>query len=202
MGNLVETQKKLIDEAIRLFASKGYRGTTIRDIARATGMTVSNTYYHFGSKQGLMLAVIDRLSTELQTEMEDVFQKYSDPLKRFKELVRTHLDRVVRDRHSASLFFLQEEDLIPDNNLMKEVQTSFLSIYQRALADLRTAGYLRSKNVTILAFHIVALVQWHFHWYKPEGKLPLEDVKKETLEFILKGILKSDAKDRVKNRRH
>jgi AcrR family transcriptional regulator len=195
MGNLLETQKKLTKAAIQLFATKGYKGTTIRDIAKATGMTVSNTYYHFGSKNGLLLAILEQLSGALREELERVCQSEPDPLERFKKLVKTHLNRVAQDRNSSALFFQEEEGLTPaTNEIAKKVQSEFLSIYRRELQNLQAAGYLRSQNTTIIAFHIIALVQWHFRWYKPEGRLSLDEVEKETLDFILKGILKSPRK--------
>jgi TetR/AcrR family transcriptional regulator, cholesterol catabolism regulator len=192
MGNQKETQKKLTKAAIEFFATKGYKGTTIRDIAKATGMTVSTTYYHFGSKNGLLLAIINQLAAELQTELEGVCKLDLEPLERLKKLVATHLERVARNGNNAAILFYDEDDLTPPTNkIVKKVQLKFLNVYRRELENLRAAGYLRSSNTTVIAFHIIALVEWHIRWYKPKGRLSLEEVKKEALDFILGGILKN-----------
>jgi len=198
MGNREETQTKLIEAAIKLFTAKGYKGTTIRDIARATGMTVSNTYYHFGSKHGLLVAIINKLSTELQEELKRICESDFEPLVRFKEFVRTHLDRAVSvDKMNPALLLHEEEGLSPaTNDALKKVQLDFLNIYRQELRNLQAAGYLRRQNVTILSFYIISVVEWHIRWYKPDGRLSLDEIKDEVLDFILNGILDCHKKKR------
>ena len=50
---------KIIRVAIDLFSAKGFKGTSIRDIASAMGMSISNIYHYFGNKEGLWLAILE-----------------------------------------------------------------------------------------------------------------------------------------------
>lgn len=52
-------REQLLAAAVRLFAQKGYAATTVRDILRAAGVTAPVLYYHFGSKEGLFLALAE-----------------------------------------------------------------------------------------------------------------------------------------------
>ena len=148
MDSQVEARKKLIAAATELFATNGYKGTSIRDIARPTGMTVYNTYYHFGSKYGLLLAVIDKLATQLRTDLQRIGEMDLAPLDRFKELVRAHLGRLALDRNKAGLFFLDEEALTPAaNEVNKQFQLTTLNIYRRELRSLQAAGSTVTVNI-------------------------------------------------------
>lgn len=51
-------RERLLEAAVRLFAAKGYAATTVRDILRAAGVTAPVLYYHFGSKEGLFVALL------------------------------------------------------------------------------------------------------------------------------------------------
>lgn len=62
-----ESRRRLLDAAARLFASKGYRETTFVDIAEAAGISRGSITWHFGSKQGLLLAVVEDLVTRYDT---------------------------------------------------------------------------------------------------------------------------------------
>ncbi len=62
MTQPLENKDKLLKTAIDLFAAKGFKGTSIRDIAQAMGMSISNIYHYFGSKEGLMLAILENSS--------------------------------------------------------------------------------------------------------------------------------------------
>jgi TetR/AcrR family transcriptional regulator, cholesterol catabolism regulator len=191
MGDQIATKQKLIEGALELFAKNGYSASSMRDLARATGMTISATYYYFGSKYGLLLAVLEHLSDELRAELERVSKMDLEPLERFKELIKAHLARLALDRNKASLFFLDEEALTPAaNEINKQFQLSFLNAYREQLRTLQEAGYLRSDNITVLAFNTIGIIQWHFRWYRVEGKLSLDEVTEEAVSYILHGILK------------
>jgi AcrR family transcriptional regulator len=185
-----KTKNKLIEVAIELFATNGFRGTSTRDIARAMGMTISNIYYYFSNKYGLLLAALEYLSIDLMGQLQRVTEMNLDPLDRFKLLVTTHLDNIARDKNKSRLFFLDEEALSPaGNEINKQLQLSILNIYRHELQNLRAAGYVKYKNITVLAFNVIGVVQWHLRWYRPEGKLSIKEVKKEALSFILNGLL-------------
>jgi hypothetical protein len=96
---------------------------------------------------------------------------------------------------------MDEEALSPaGNEINKQFQLSILNIYRKELKNLQAAGYIKYKKITILAFNVIGVVQWHLRWYRPEGKLSIEEVKKEALTFILNGLLwNSSANSKMKN---
>ena len=62
----------VIDAAVDLFAERGPKATSIRDLAARSGVNHGLVYRHFGSKEQLVGAVLDYLSTDLVTRSEDV----------------------------------------------------------------------------------------------------------------------------------
>jgi len=59
------TREALLDAALEQFSSKGFGGTSIRDLARAVGIRESSVYKHFASKQALLDALIERADAHL-----------------------------------------------------------------------------------------------------------------------------------------
>ncbi len=55
-----ERRQQIVDEAYRLFATRGYHGSSLREIAAAAGMSLGSLQYHFGSKDDLLVAVLAR----------------------------------------------------------------------------------------------------------------------------------------------
>jgi AcrR family transcriptional regulator len=64
------TRKKLLDRALKLFQQRGVEGTTMRDIARAAGLSLGAAYYYFPSKEALMFAYYEANQTELEARAE------------------------------------------------------------------------------------------------------------------------------------
>jgi len=57
-----DVRQRLLAEALRLFTSRGYAATTVREIVEATGVTKPVLYYYFGSKEGLYLEIMSGIS--------------------------------------------------------------------------------------------------------------------------------------------
>lgn len=79
--------QRILKVAECLFATKGYRGTTVRDIAQAAHVTHPLIYHYWGSKRGLLAAVLERS----QARMRAVADIGGDPLEVFARLARDNL---------------------------------------------------------------------------------------------------------------
>lgn len=70
MEDAASTRQRLVDAAERLFAERGYEGTSMRTLADVAGTNVAAANYHFGSKEGLLKAVVARAMTPVNAERE------------------------------------------------------------------------------------------------------------------------------------
>jgi TetR/AcrR family transcriptional regulator, cholesterol catabolism regulator len=183
----IKTREKLLDAAIDLFAANGFAGTSIRDIARLTGMTIPNIYYHFGGKKGLLIAILEREIRKIVDGLGEVVARSElPPLDRFKLLLKTHFDLLVNvGRKEAEILFLEEEHV---SRLRKPLQIDLMNMYRKELRNLQALGYVNQKNVTILAFSVFGVINWHLRWYKPDGKMTIDEIKEEMVSFVLFGM--------------
>ena len=69
----VETSTTLLDAAKKVLRQNGYSGLSTRDVAAAAGVPLSQIHYHFGSKQGLMLALFEHLNAQLLNRQQAMF---------------------------------------------------------------------------------------------------------------------------------
>lgn len=65
------TKKRIAEAAKNLFIQKGYASTSIENISEATGVSKGNIYYHFDSKEGLFIHVLDEWEKEWMEQWED-----------------------------------------------------------------------------------------------------------------------------------
>ena len=183
---------KIIQVAIDLFSSKGFKGTSIRDIAGAMRMSISNIYHYFGNKEGLWLAILEYSSKGIVEELRHVSELEMEPLARFKLLVETHIKRSKHHRKEAKIFFIDEEHLTDEGNkINQKIQREILNIYIQELRILEAKGYVSCRSLKVLAFNILGVINWHLRWYRPEGVLSLEEVSQEIVSFVMHGILGS-----------
>jgi AcrR family transcriptional regulator len=69
----VETSVVLLEAAKKMLRQKGYSGISTRDVAAAAGVPLSQIHYHFGSKQGMMLALFEYLNAQLLDRQNALF---------------------------------------------------------------------------------------------------------------------------------
>ncbi len=190
MQNLQEGKEKLIKVATSLFASKGFRGTSIRDIANAMGMSISNIYHYFDNKEGLLLGILQHSSIPLVRKLRQASDPNLEPLERFKRLLRSHIQHSAEGSKEGKIFLLDEEHLSKEGaEINRKLQREILKIYLSSLRELEAAGYVQCRSITVLAFNILGVLNWTLRWHRPDGKLTLEEITEEVVSFILNGTL-------------
>jgi len=189
----LETKDRLLDVAIDLFASRGYAGTSIRDIAGAIGMSISTIYHYYGSKEGILLAIVDQSIARLYDKLQRVADLDSDPVERFALLVRTNLTLSGRFRNEARVYTLELEQLpAAAQERIRQFQRGILDLYVGQLRALSEHDLLVAGDVTVLAFGALGVVNWPLRWFREGGALSLEEVTEEVVRFVMRACLRPE----------
>jgi AcrR family transcriptional regulator len=190
--NSNQTEMKLIEVATNLFSRNGFKGTSIRDIAREMGMTTANIYHHFGSKEGLLHAVEKLSIGPLLEKLQSVVALDSPPLDRFTSMLRTHLTYTGTYRKKAMIFFLGQEASPLDMGYFKKnlypEKAEILSLYRREMERVLVSTG-RTGDPTTAALSAFGVINWFLFWYRPEGRLSMEAVIERIIAFILYGFI-------------
>jgi AcrR family transcriptional regulator len=189
MKKSLDPKERLMETAIDLFASKGFSGTSIRDIANAMGVSISNIYHYFGNKEGLWVAILRYSVEELPSALREVCALDIDPLERFRLLLKTHLAFSETHRRESKIFFIDEDMLSEEGNrINRALQSEIMDIYLTQLGELRERGLIRTPHIKIAAFNIFGVLNWVLRWYRPGGKMGSEAVYEEVIDFIMHGL--------------
>ncbi|GAA6202967.1 TetR family transcriptional regulator [Aquicoccus sp. SU-CL01552] len=183
-----DMREGLLSTALDIFSEKGFSGTSIRDIAKVHGVSLSNIYYHFGNKEGLWREILKRSVQELPNILRQAEASETTPRAQLEAVVRAHL-RVAIDHQRELLMLLvqagQLEEGIGHDTV--EIQRDILGIYSGILKRLSEEGALSSEHVKITVFNILGVVNWYLRWYRPDGPLDVETIHQEVLDFVLRG---------------
>ena len=95
-------REDLLRVCARLFREQGFDGTSIRDISQAAGMHSGSPFYHFKSKQEMLLAVMEQGLTDGLRHLEAVAALKLPAAAKFRQLVRVHLGTICEDGSISS----------------------------------------------------------------------------------------------------
>ena len=159
-----QTRQKIIQEAARLFARKGFYGTSISDLAQATELTKGAFYHHFENKEALFFAVIDMVrNTWHDAVVRDVL-KAKDALPRLGILVDNHV-RLTTENETLCLVLSALVDEMDGVNptymsALQDVYSDLARLITRIIQKGQKAKQIRSDlDAQLIAVNIVAMLK-------------------------------------------
>lgn len=179
-----QTSQKLIDVAVDLFSRKGFKATSIREIATEMGMTTSNIYHHYGTKAGLLSAIEKDTLTPLLDELEKIKELDMPPEDRLILLIKTHLRFMNAHRKETKIFTFFEGE----SELSKKYQVKTYTIYRSEIQRLAESTG-RKIDVSVATLCTLGTVIWFLRWYSPDGRLSIEEILKNITDYVLNGIM-------------
>lgn len=199
-----ERRQAIIKEAIRLFADKGFRGTTTRELAAAVGVSEPVIYQHFAAKKDLYAAIIESKSREVDDEMGLWFSARDDDdrtafLKLGEAIWSWYDDDPTLTR---LLFFSALEGHELSDLFFTRHATGFLEAVSNHIRQRIEAGAFRPMDSDTLAWAFIGMVAHHAQStsvfrFDPKPR-PREAVLEDMVDIFLRGVLNENGKTHTK----
>jgi AcrR family transcriptional regulator len=183
-----EKRTKIREAAAKLFAEKGFESTTTRDIAGAAGINNASLYYYFDSKEQLLYQILEeviRTGLERITEIEQSHR----PLKEKLALtLRIHTTAAV-DFDKMKMLVHDQRSLSPGHREeLDQKQSEYVNRLIAILQQLQDQGEMLDLDLTVCAYAFFGMVSWAYRWYRPDGKVRLEELSEIFYTIFTQGI--------------
>ena len=178
----------------RLFAQRGFHGTSMRDLGEELGMLGSSLYSHVRGKSELLVAVIERGAEFFNGVVADAMESEDAAVDRLRRLVEGHVEVVV-GHIDESRTFLFESRFLPDDDRRKIVEMR--DAYEKAYRDVIRAGIAEGSlspklDPGIAAIFILSVLNALIRWYRPHGGRNAEEIAAEMWSFVSTGVLERE----------
>jgi len=176
----------LLRVCARLFREKGFDGTTIRDISRAAGMHSGSPFYHFKTKQAMLVAVMEQGLVEGLRKTEAVMALDLAPGEKFERMIRAHLDTIFgRGNDFIPVLLYDWRSVTPANRTrIIALRDRYDALWQRMVDVLCQAGLLRGDR-GLLRLLVLGAINWSAKWYRPGGRASLDELARTAAELFL-----------------
>ena len=189
-GNMKETIKSV---AIDLFFQKGYFATSISDIARGSGIQKASIYYHYASKEELLFSIQKTTMEDLTACLKTGIAKGRDTEAKMRMAVHTHV-RFHLERQKENFIANSELRGLTQEHLQVIVQKrdEYEHIFQNIIQNGIREGVFSPGDVKILSYAILTLCTAGAAWYKPDGRLSVDEIATIYEHFIISGLKQGD----------
>lgn len=186
-----ERRAELVQLAADMFADRGFKATTVRDIAEAAGMLSGSLYHHFDSKESIMDELLHAYIDALLPEYRRIVEEGGAAREVLSKLVSTAFASF--ERHRPAILVWQSEGLhlreIPRFAFVAGAEAETEQLWIQVIRRGIRSGEFRKGLDAKLAYRFIRDVVWMAaRWYRPEGRLTVKQLAAQYLSIVLDGI--------------
>ncbi len=180
----------VVRTAVRLFAERGFHGTSMRDLGDALGLLGSSLYAHIGSKSELLVEITREGAELFQSLADKVLASELGPEQRLAELVAGHVGIITDHLDLATTLFNETRHLPePERSEVVALRDRYQDAFRQVLADGVAVGVFRpGLDSRLSATLVLSLLNALDRWYRPDGGATPAEVAEELTRFVLAGV--------------
>ncbi len=182
---------ELLAIAAQLFAERGLRATTVRDIADAAGILSGSLYHHFDSKESMVDEILRNFLDDLFHRYRAILAQELGPRATLEAVVVASFEAI--DQHNAAVAIYQAEARHladqPRFGYIRDRLVEFRTLWHDVLGAGVAEGSFRDDLDVELAYRFLRDTVWvGVGWYRPGGALTIDVIAQQYLSIVLDGI--------------
>ena len=189
---------KILTHAAAVFCEKGYEGASVRDLARASRMSMSGMYYYFQSKERLLYLIQKHAFSTIIAGLRARLDAVQDPEQRIRAFILNHLDFSLANQKAMKV--LSHEDEALKNGYGAEIAALKREYYRLCLGLLddfkRERALQFSSRTAVLS--LFGMMNWLYTWYNPRVDGSAEELAGQMAGIFLEGLGSRREKSRRK----
>ena len=188
----ISSKERILRAATHLFASKGFEGTSVRDIAEKVGLSVPGMFHYFPSKEEILYEIMTVFMDNAYRKIMEVYSADIDPTEKLSEICKFYVEQYAGHKHQLTILISERKSLIPEHRqICIRKEREYVKALTNLFKELTKRKRLKAINHSILAFIFFGMVHWTYQWYNPKAKggIGPNELGRIMSEVFLKGIL-------------
>ena len=191
---------RILAHATHVFCDKGYAAASMRDLSRASGVSLSGLYYYFESKEELLYLIQKHTFSTIVDRLRRRLDEVSDPADRIRMFILNHLEYFLANQKAMKV--LSHEDDVLKNGFGAKI-AAIKREYYRICIDLldsykQACGLEFSSRTAVLS--LFGMMNWIYTWYNPRVDAGATELAQEMGDIFLQGIGTAPSKGPQKKR--
>ena len=190
IGSYSQNTRTLVRQsAERLFARHGYAAVSMRQLASDVGVQVGTIYNYTKDKQALLFAIMSEHMRELLQAWSREGQT-TDPIDLLSQFLNFHLDYHLARRDAVFIAYMELRNLDAANFAQIEtLRRQYEDALERILIAGKNAKAFDIADTRITTLAIIGMLTEVVTWYRPDGRLKLDEVKSRYREMVLRMVM-------------
>ncbi|MBP4049882.1 TetR family transcriptional regulator [Chromobacterium violaceum] len=177
---------ELVRAAAILFRDQGYERTTVRDLGNAVGIQSGSLFYHFRTKEEILVAVMALGITSTTEQLAAALDAAPDIRDKLAALFRVHLNSLLGDNQAALEVMLYEWRSVSESAKpgLVVLRDRYETLWQQVLDEAADAGLVK-RDTRLLRRTLLGSLHWTVQWYRRDGELDVDALAQRMLQLVL-----------------
>lgn len=174
--------------AVRMFNERGFRETSLEDVAASLGVTKPVLYHYFGSKDQILAACIDAGLAQLRPAAAAARSIEGTGLDRLKAFLVSYAELNMTD--FGRIFVLTRPGALSEEGgeclraFKREIDGNLRELISRATMD----GSARADDIKLTAFTLAGALNWPARWYRESGEKERGEIARQIVDILCTGL--------------
>lgn len=180
----------ILRSASQVFAQHGFEGASMRDISRATDVSLAGLYYYFESKQHLLYLIQSTTFTFVLESLRSRLHGVREPAERLRLLVLNHIEYFLSHPNEMKVLSHEEEALDdPYREKVQAIKRSYYALAREIFDSLATEGLATGIHPRITVLSLFGMMNWTYKWHKPGVDPDAAELTAAIVGLFLHGVL-------------
>jgi AcrR family transcriptional regulator len=181
----------ILRSASQIFAEKSYHSTSMRDISRATNVSLAGLYHYCKSKEELLFLIQDNCFGRVLERLEERLDEVGDPVVKLGIFIENHLSFFAANMSEMKVLSHEAESLRGDLHAhVSGKKSRYTKLARTILGEVQQASAHDTKvDLTVSTYALFGMMNWIYNWYDPKGKLKVNDLAQNLTRLFLGGFL-------------
>jgi AcrR family transcriptional regulator len=180
----------------QIFAEQGFEGTSIRDISRATGVSLSGLYYYFESKQKLLYLIQNTAFSSILARLQARLDQVHEPEARLRVLVQNHIQYFLSHPNEMKVLSHEEEALdTPYSEEVASIKRRYYTLAREIFDGLEAEGLAEGLNPRVAVLSLFGMMNWVYKWHNSKIDPSADELTDAIVGIFLHGVRKAPAEE-------
>lgn len=185
----LEVRADVIAAATKVFSERGYHAASMTEIANVLGIRKPSLYHHVRKKEDLLFAIHEQMIDELIDETMTVFTSSMSPSEKVAGALRVAMSFVGRHRDGVTVFLAEHRAVSGQRwNELVVKRDFYEQMVHRIISEGTSNGTFIDVPPSVAAKAVLAMANWGYTWFDPEGPLTAEEVADTFATIALRGL--------------
>ncbi|MCX7753730.1 MAG: TetR/AcrR family transcriptional regulator [Anaerolineales bacterium] len=190
------TRDDILQSAAQVFRQKGFHGASMADIAEAVQLQKASLYHHFGSKQEILLELLDRALEMVTVRMAEVMMQPIPPAEKLRRAMCVYLTTLGEQGDLVSVLLLEFRSLEPEfYSRHIPNRDRFEQMWREVIQQGVQSGAFHCESVSMTARALLGAMNWTVTWYRRDGAMTMEQIADTFADLFLDGLLVNHSVD-------